>query len=257
MANRYTPRQPLVSRTSTPLKKGISPTLQIRLQREYAEESAEEDYQQRRKDLVRRMRERRKRLEEYFDQFENTGSRDKKQKQGRNETKRNMKRNQGAATLSYIDSAGKKVKVTRKMEQAKLTAQKWTPPTEPYKGSVGVGQWVEVKVNGVPGDGFKGWKKAEIGDFMVELGKRGEATTPSPSNLSETGTNADTTYHYIGREFWDTIETIYDYKSKKLWARIPIDEGKSIELKDENLSKEMGFSADSDENDSANLFGGL
>jgi hypothetical protein len=255
MANRYTPRQPLVSRT-TPFKKGISPALQIRLQREYAQETAEEDYQQRRKDLVRRMKERRKRLEEYFDQFENTRSRDKKQKKTKTEINQDIKRKQNRQVLNYTTASGKKEKVTKKMRNDQLKAQEWAPPGEVMKESVGDGQWVEVKANGVPGDGFKGWKKEEVGDFIVELGKRNQIGAPHAANLSETGTNADTTFHMLGGSFWGDIEAIYDYKSKKLWARIPLGKQKKVELNDENLSKETGFTPASEE-DSANLFGGL
>lgn len=256
MANRYTPRQPLISRT-TPLKKGISPTLQIRLQREYAQETAEEDYQQRRKDLVRRMKERRKRLEEYFDQFENTRNRDKGQKTTRNETKKNIKRNQSNLnTVTFTDSVGKKAKVSEGMAEAKERAAAWAPPGEVDRADVGPGQWVEVKAKGVPGDGFKGWNKKEVGDYMVELGKGGQLSTPGAANLSETGTNADTTFQMVGSEFWDTIEVIYDYDSKKLWARYPVSKVEKVELTDEKLSKEMGFSTAS-KNDSAQLFGGL
>ena len=62
--SRYRRRAPPVSRT-TPFKKGVSPTLQIRQQVQDAEKNRERDYQKRRKQLTERIDARVKQLEEY------------------------------------------------------------------------------------------------------------------------------------------------------------------------------------------------
>lgn len=216
--SRYRRRAPPVSRT-TPFKKGVSPTLQIRQQVQDAEKNREKDYQKRRKQLTERIDARVKQLEEYKSQLTEVKPKSKGKKVTTEQLKNNVESNKKKvlSKKTYTDQSGKKVQVDKNSVNIK---KKTLDSVQPKEVLDNPGKWVKIDFDGNDTDRYNSWKLKDIKATMKQLIREGKAVTADPSEIKET-TGGRNVYKYSdkGLELWASATIIYDIDNDELWAK--------------------------------------
>ena len=241
--SRYRRRAPPVSRT-TPFKKGVSPTLQIRQQVQDAEKNREKDYQKRREQLRERINARVKQLEQYRSQL--TEVQAVGQAVSRKEAKDNIKKNKQEVKKrkTYIDASGKKIKEDQNTKKVMNKAVISLPPKKVFSNP---DTWVKIDMDGDRSTENDKWKLEDIEKTMNLFVKQGKAATADPSEIKET-TGGQNVYKYSGKTLWEGVTVIYDEDSKEIWAKQEIKKPRQVEYTKNELANfavsEDGFAED-------------
>lgn len=241
--SRYRRRAPPVSRT-TPFKKGVSPTLQIRQQVQDAEKIREKDYQKRREQLRERINARVKQLEQYRSQL--TEVKATGQAVSRKEAKDNIKKNKQEVKKrkTYIDASGNKIKEDQNTKKIMNKAVISLPPKKVFSNQ---DTWVKIDMDGDRSTENDKWKLEDIKKTMNLFVKQGKAVTADPSEIKET-TGGQNVYKYSGKTLWEGVTVIYDEDSKEIWAKQEIKKPRQVEYTKNELANfavsEDGFAED-------------
>tara|TARA_B100001250_G_C19705986_1_gene746969 strand:+ start:436 stop:1191 length:756 start_codon:yes stop_codon:yes gene_type:complete len=235
MVSRYRRRAPPVSRT-TPFKKGVSPTLQIRQQVQDAEKIREKDYQNRRRQLQERIQARIKQLEEYKSQLIEVKlpGKPKTKEEAQKSVKSNVK--QVSEKKTYVDQAGKEVKLDKKALKIQV---KTTNAISPSKVRKNPNTWVKIDFDGDKSDQFNQWTRKDLQNTMELLIRQGEATSADKSDIAETTQNTNS--FIVSEEnskIMDGAQVIYDRDSGEIWAKeIPDDLPKEAEFTETEVER--------------------